>query len=61
MNDQKTSHFVLPAEVLNAVVENISDQKLKDSLNLYVAIQQNAKPLEAFLAEMNEEGESDNA
>lgn len=51
MENQEPEFYVLPAEIVNGMLTNLSEQKLKDALSLYVGIQQNIKTLDAVLNE----------
>jgi len=53
--ENETQYFVMPEELLNGILTNLSEQKLKDGLNLYVSLQQNVKPLDQFLASQGDE------
>lgn len=55
MGNEQQQYFVVSGEVLQQVLNNLSEQKLKDGLNLYMAIQQSVKPLEQFMAESSGE------
>ena len=49
MENEENVLYVIPAEILNGILTNLSEQKLKDGLNLYISIQQNVRTLDQHL------------
>lgn len=45
------NQFVISENLLQSILNSLGEQKLKDSLNLYMAIQQGVIPLENYLAD----------
>lgn len=50
--------FVIGESLLQSVLNSLGEQKLKDSLNLYMAIQQGVAPLENYLTDADRDKSS---
>ena len=53
--DQK--FFVVSEDLLNAVLSNLGEQKLKESINLYLHIQQNLITVDEYLNTFKDKAE----